>query len=141
MGFLHPELTTNTRYIIINDYLDNVEESVRVATGVECSPLQVYVTVGYIGLIIHLAFFISLWVFVRRLKYSWYFLSILLLTFILGLSGMTKWIDNTGQFLLALSFSAVLLENHDQLWSHIHLRSLNPSAQSVTKEIIDEQHK
>lgn len=125
LGFLHPQLTTNTKYIIINEYYSDIERNIEVATGIEIAPLQVLLTVGYLGLIIHFTFFISLWLFIRRLKYSIYFLSVLALTFILGLGGFSSWFSSHGLILLALAYSMVLLANRDKIWGHGNLATHN----------------
>lgn len=116
LGYLHPTLTTNTKYIIINEFYTDIERNVEVATGIEIMPLQVFLTVGYLGLIVHFAFFIYMWILVRRLRYSIYFGSVLLLTFILGLSGFSGWVTGMCLFLNALAFAAVLMANRDVLW-------------------------
>lgn len=116
LGFLHPQLTTNTKYIIKNEYYHDQEKSIEVATGIEVAPLQVLLTVGYIGLAIHLAFFIYLWIAVRGLRYALYFRSILVMVFILGIGGFSGWIGGQGLYLMALSFSAVLMANRDRVW-------------------------
>jgi len=116
LGFLHPEYTTNTKYIIINEFYSDIERNEEVATGIEIIPLQVMLSVGYIGLVIHLLFYISLYVMIRRLKYSIYFLSVEVCVFILGIGGFSGWIGPMGLFLMALAFSAVLLANRDTVW-------------------------
>lgn len=119
IGFLHPQLTKSTKYIIINEYYTDIERNQEVATGIEVIPLQVLLTVGYIGLIIHFAFYIYLYVAIRRLKYSLYFLSVGVVTFIFGLGGFSGWITPMCLFLLALTMAAVLLANRDTVWSHL----------------------
>ncbi len=117
IGFLHPQLTTMTKYVIINEYYTDIERNQEVATGIEVIPLQVFLTVGYIGLLIHLAFYIYLYIAIRRLKYSLYFLSVLVVTFIFGLGGFSGWMTPLCLLLLAHSFSAVLLANREDVWS------------------------
>lgn len=116
LGFLHPELTKNTKYIIDNEYYSDVEKSTEVATGIEISPLQVFITIGYIGLIIYFAFFIWLYIQIRRLKYSKYYLSVMIYVFIVGLGGTMGWEQTTGLLLMGLTYSAVILANKNEIW-------------------------
>lgn len=116
IGFLHPQLTTNTKYIIVNEFYSDIEKSEEVATGIEVIPLQVFLTVGYIGIVAHFAFFLGLYFLVRRLRHSIYFLSVLTGTFLLGIGGFSGWISGPGLFLNALAFSAVLLANRRTVW-------------------------
>ena len=116
LGFLHPELTKNTKYIIENEYYIDVEKSIEVATGIEISPLQVFLTIGYIGLIIHLLFFIWLYVVIRKLKYSQFYLSVMIFVFIASLGGFMGWNMTTGLAMMGLSYGAVLLANREEVW-------------------------
>lgn len=119
LGFLHPELTKNTKYIIENEYYSDIEHNIEVATGIEISPLQVFITIGYIGLIIHLIFFIWLYVVIRKLKYSKYYLSVMVFVFIVSLGGTMGWNQTTGLLLMGLTYAAVLLANKDEVWGRL----------------------
>ena len=116
VGFLHPELTKSTKYIIINDFYTDIERDTEVATGIEVIPLQVMLSTGYIGLAIHLFFYIFLYVAIRRLRYSAYFLSVEVVNFIFGLGGFAGWTQPMGLYLMALSYAAVLLANREEIW-------------------------
>lgn len=119
LGFLHPELTKNTKYIIENEYYTDVERNIEVATGIEIAPLQVFLTIGYIGLIIHMIFFIWLYVVIRKLRYSKYFLSVMVFVFIVSLGGTMGWNSTTGLLLMGLIYAAVLLANKDEVWGRL----------------------
>ncbi len=123
LGFLHPELTKNPKYILVNDYYKDLEKNQEVASIIEVVPLQVFLYVGYIGLIIHFAFYIYLYWIVRKLRYSLYFLSALVCTFIFGLGGFAGWIYPMGLFLNAIAFSAVLLANKEDVWRIVNKNS------------------
>lgn len=119
LGFLHPELTKNTKYIIENEYYIDVEKSIEVATGIEISVLQIFLTIGYIGLIIHIVFFIWLYVVIRKLKYSKYYLSVMVYVFIVGFGGTMGWDQTTGLLLMGLTYATVLLANKDEVWGRL----------------------
>ena len=129
LGFLHPELTKNTKYIIENEYYSDIEKNIEVATGIEISPLQVFLTIGYIGLIIHIAFFIWLYLVIRKLKYSKYYLSVMVFVFIVGLGGTMGWNQYTGLLLMGLTYSAVLLANKNEVWDCLKSSDDRPSIQ------------
>lgn len=115
IGFLHPQLTKNTKYIIENEYYENVEKKDEVATGIEIAQLQVFLTIGYIGLIIHILFFIWLYIIIRKLKYSSYFLCVMTFVFIVGFGGTMGWQTTKGLLLMGLAYGAVLLANRKEI--------------------------
>ena len=111
LGFLHPEKTKIARYFIDNEYYVDVAKSYELAFGVENAPVQIWLTIGYIGLFVHILFLYALYRVVRRLKYCGYFLSMLFIGVWMGLSGWFTLISMHGLIMLALSYSVVLLAN------------------------------
>lgn len=111
LGFLHPELTTNRKYWIKNELYTDVTKAEEVATGVEVSALQTILDVGYIGLIIQTAFYIFIYVAIRRLKYSIYYLITFVVMTIFGIGGFAGMNTPHGLLLLGLSLAVVLLSN------------------------------
>lgn len=109
LGFLHPELTKNTKYILINEYYINPEKSIEVATGVEIEPVQVYINMGYLGLALYFAYFIAMYIIVRRKRYSLYFLSMLVMSFVDGLGAYGGLTAPMGLLLCALCFAVVIM--------------------------------
>ncbi len=114
LGFIHREKTKILKYIIHNEYYTNVEIADEVATGVECAPVQVWLTVGWIGLAVHILFLWGLWYVIRRLRYSMYFVSVMLCSIIMGLSGWCMPISPHGLIVMGLAYSVVLLANIDK---------------------------
>lgn len=114
LGFLHPELTTDTRYIIDNPFYIDQEESEEVATGIEIEPLQVYLSSGYIGLAVHIIFVVFLWLIVRRMRYSRYFLTVIFALFWFGLGGFAQLNNHDGLLLAALAYSVVVLDERSK---------------------------
>lgn len=110
LGFLHSELTTNTDYIINNEYYIDVEKSEEVATGIECEPFQVYVSVGILGLIAYFGFYVMLNVFVKNYRYARYFLSMVIMVFWFSLGAYGGLTNANGLVMVALAYSAILLE-------------------------------
>lgn len=114
-GFLSRENTKMSKYIIINELYNNPEDAEEVATGVEVVPIQIILTVGYLGLIVHVLFLIGLWLIVRSLPYSTYFLSVMFTFCIIGLSGLSGMTNVHGLYMSALAYSAVVLANRRKL--------------------------
>lgn len=111
LGFLSRQDTKSSKYMIENELYSNPEDAEEVATGVESVPFQIILDVGFIGLIIHILFFIVLWIFIRRLPYAGYYMSIALIFSIIGISGFSGLIRIHGQLMAALAFAAVILND------------------------------
>lgn len=109
LGFLHAELTTNTKYILINEYYTDAEKREETAVGVEIEPVQVYINMGYLGLVLYFAYFIAMYVIVRRKRYSLYFLSVLVMSFVDGLGAYGGLTVPMGLLLCALCFAVVVM--------------------------------
>lgn len=115
LGFLSQDRTTNSKYIFVSDFTfeddPNDKRREMVATGIEIAPIQIVLTIGYLGLIVHCLFFIALWMFVRKLKYSNFFGSVIIGFIVLGLGGFSGIIFYTGLYICGLSLATVLLAN------------------------------
>ncbi len=111
LGFLHDTKTTITRYIVHNDYYTDVTQAEEVATAVEVIPMQIFLNTGWVGLISHILFFVVLYLMIRKLRYSAYFLSIIIAMSWFGIGGFVGLIRFEGLFVAGLSFAVVLLEN------------------------------
>ena len=109
LGFLHAEFTTNTKYILINEYYINTEKSEETAVGVEIEPVQVYINMGYLGLALYFTYFIAMYVLVRRKRYSLYFLSVLVMSFFDGLGAYGGLTFPVGLLLCGLCFAVVIM--------------------------------
>lgn len=113
LGFLSREGTSVRKYVIENEYYEDEEESIEVATNIEITVLQVLITVGYIGLLCHLLFYSYLYWIQRKLRFSGYFLSVLVAFAWFGIGGFEGWISTMSNCMLAMAFSAVFLANRD----------------------------
>ncbi len=116
LGFLHSELTTNPKFWVWNEfYSDQSEKNAsEVATGVEVTQLQTLLEAGIIGLVVQCAFYVMLYLMVRKLKYSSYFLSMLVGMSIFGLGGFGGLIWAYSLTLVAGCLGVVILANRDQ---------------------------
>ncbi|MDE6134394.1 MAG: hypothetical protein K2F79_02330, partial [Muribaculaceae bacterium] len=115
LGFLHPDKTKITQYIITNEYYSDVSENEEVAAVVEVVPVQIFISMGYIGLAVHILFLVFLYLIIRKLKYSVYFLSMIFCSFWFGLGGFCGLHSAHGLFLAALTYSVVILANRESL--------------------------
>ncbi len=114
LGFLHAELTTNPKYIIENPFYLDIERSEEVATGIEVEPLQVYLSTGYLGLVVHFAFLFMTWYMIRRMRFSYYYLTVVFGLFWFGLGGFAMLNHHDGLLLASLVFSLVLLDTQSE---------------------------
>lgn len=114
-GFLSREMTKQTKYIIDNEMYENPDIEQEVATGVESMPFQIILDVGYIGLIFHIVIFILLWLIVRRLPYSLFFTSTMLLFVFIGISGLRGLVRYDSLQMVGLAFAAVIMNEKRRL--------------------------
>ena len=103
--------TTSTKYIIENELYNNPEVADEVATGVESVPFQIVLDIGILGLIVHILFFVFMWLSIRKLPHSGLFLSTICLFAIIGISGMEGLIRKDSLILVGLAFAAVVLND------------------------------
>lgn len=110
-GFLHPQKTTASQFIIDNPLYSDIASSEEVVTGVEVTQIQTILDIGIIGFIIQTLFYIYLYRIVRNQRESFYFGSTLVIFFIAGLGGFSGWIFYQSLFLISISLAAVICYN------------------------------
>lgn len=132
LGFLHPELSNSNRFTIVNEYYIDVSDNEEVATGVEIGPIQTYIDAGWIGLTAHFLFFLSMYLIVARMRYSSYFLSILICVGIMGLSGFASLAAFQGQHMAGFAFAVVILANRSGLGFSPADSEVKPTATAQT---------
>lgn len=137
LGFLHRDKSKINRYIIENDYYTDIANNIEVATGVEVVPAQIIINIGYIGLIVHTLAFFLVWYFVRRLRYSGFVLSVLILEVWFGLGGFAGLISFAGLGMLSIAFAAVLACNYSEVWGSDR-RRLSRTTQSAFPRYVKE---
>ncbi len=116
LGFLHREKTKINRYVITNEYYSDISQNEETATGIEVVAAQIYVTIGYVGLLLHILFFVALYLSIRKLRYAPYVLSVIFACVITGFGGFCGLNSAMGLYLLSLSLAAVLLSNRKEVW-------------------------
>ncbi|MDE7120349.1 MAG: hypothetical protein K2O10_07045, partial [Muribaculaceae bacterium] len=77
-GFLHPQLTTNPIFIVYNPFYTDISRNQELASEVEITPVQVYLHMGWFGLVVQGLWLVSLWLVVRRQPMAKYFLVVLI---------------------------------------------------------------
>lgn len=111
VGFLGSLEKTPSKYHVVNTSLEDEDMREMVMTRVEVAPIRVFLTIGYIGLILHCAFFIVLWLMVRKLKYSVFFGTPLIGFVLMGISGFSGLLEAWSLYMCSLALAAVLLAN------------------------------
>lgn len=86
-GFLNREKTTNPIFQIENQYYSDISKSEETATGVEVTEIQTLLDVGYIGLFVQMLFYIGVYFYIRKLRYSNFYLCLLVGFELLGVGG------------------------------------------------------
>lgn len=110
LGFLHPTLTTDTKYIIDNEYYHDIERSEEGAgTRIETEVLNVYVTTGWIGLLVYFAFYIYTFMMVRKFAYARYYISVLVMAFWFGMGAYGGLTAVDGLIIVSLAYGATVL--------------------------------
>ncbi len=112
-GFLDMIENTPSKYIIYNDlYFDEYsEDNWEVANNIEITVLEVFTTIGWIGLAVHIAFFVGLYLLVRKKRNSIYFLSVMVLFAWFGIGGFEGLVRIMSLYLVGLTYGIVLLTN------------------------------
>ena len=111
LGFLNRFETSNPKFIIENEYYLDQSESIEVATNIEITALQALVNIGYIGLALHILFFIYTYWIVRKLPHRLYYLSVMLLFVWFGMAGFEGLIYPKGLIMVGLAFAVTYLSN------------------------------
>lgn len=114
LGYLSRENTKISAYTIDNFMYFDVDNSIEVATGVECDPIQILLTIGYFGLILYVAFYYYLWRVIRKLPYAGLYLSTLGIFCLIGIAGAGI-LSHSSLILVALGYAAVILNSKDRL--------------------------
>ncbi len=114
LGFLHPEYTKNPKYIIFNEYYEDVEQAEEAASGIEVELLQTFVNCGYLGLIAYFLFFsYTIWV-VRKYKLAKFYYLILFCMFWMGMGGFATLYLQHGLIIAGLTYGVVILSEKDE---------------------------
>ncbi len=114
-GFLHPLKTENRMFMIENHLYSDIEQSYESVATVEVIPVQVFLNMGYLGLIWHILYLIALVLCVRKLpdaKYAW---SLMVMFIWIGISGFCGMMSAQGQIVVATAFAVVILQEKTRL--------------------------
>lgn len=115
LGFLHPKKTTLNQYIIENEYYSDIEAAEEVSAVVEISQVQVYIQMGWLGLIVVTGFYLYLYYIIRKLPHSYYYLSVCLLNFMWGFGGFAGIYSSDGCMTIAIAYAAIILSAREEL--------------------------
>lgn len=110
-GFLHPSKSDNRVFIIENNLYSDISQSEETVSAVEVIPVQVFLNIGYLGLIWHTLFLAGLIWIARRLPDSKYFWTLMAMFILLGISGFCGMVQVQGQMVVATAFAMVILQD------------------------------
>lgn len=108
-GFLHTSKTENPMFMIENTLYTDIEQSSESVAAVEVVPVQVFLNMGYLGLVWHLLYLIALIVAIHPLPDSKYAWTLMVIFIWLGISGFAGMVYPQGQMLVATAFAMVIL--------------------------------
>lgn len=109
LGFLDKFETDCPKYIVDSEYVNDWSYNLFVAGDIEIVVLRVFVAIGWIGLFVHILYFVyNFWV-IRRMKHSLYFLSVLLFFVLMGMGGFEGLVTCQGQMLAAVAIAVPIL--------------------------------
>lgn len=132
-GFLSREGAAKKKYVIENELYKNPDNAVEVATGVESTPFQLILDIGFLGLILHVLVFVGLWFVIRKLPYAPYYVSVAIVFVAIGFAGMDGLIRPISLHLVALSYAAIILNEKRQLG--FDLPPLKPKTQPAETQL------
>ena len=110
-GFLHPQLTTNQIFYVYNPFYSDITKADELASEVEITPVQVFLHMGWYGIVVQVLWLTGLWLIVRRQPMGKYFLVIMIFFLWLGVSGYSGMIMAHGQIIAATAFAGVILSD------------------------------
>ncbi len=102
-------------FMIENHLYSDIEQSYESVATVEVIPVQVFLNMGYLGLIWHILYLIALVLCVRKLpdaKYAW---SLMVMFIWIGISGFCGMMSAQGQIVVATAFAVVILQEKTRL--------------------------
>lgn len=115
LGFLDPVSSRNPKFMIYDEFMENKWDRWQVATRIEISPLQVIITIGYIGFAILTLFYLYFCYLERKLEYRNYFYCVMFLYGFYGLNDFGSYIQPECQMCIGLIFSVVILANRHRI--------------------------
>lgn len=111
LGFLDVNNSTDPQFLIYDEFANNPWDAWRPATRIEITPLQVIISIGFIGFAIVTLFYLGLASLLWKLKYKSYFYCILFLYGWYGLSDFGGFVQAPSLLVIGLAFSAVVMTN------------------------------
>lgn len=110
-GFLHPSKTDNPLFMITNELYVDISQSEESVAAVEVIPVQVFLNIGYLGVIWHLLFLVGLILVIRKLPDAKYFWTLMVMFIWLGIAGFCGMVHVQGQMVVATAFAMVILQD------------------------------
>ncbi len=114
LGFLHPTLTKNPKYIIFNEYYVDEEQAEEAATAIEVEMIQLYVTVGILGMLAYFLFYgYTCWAIRKyRLAKMYYIVAFCMVW--MGIGGFATLSNPHGLIIASLTYGIIILSQKDE---------------------------
>lgn len=115
VGFLPSDpKDVKSKYVVVNPSLEDEDMRDLVMTRVEVVPLAVFFSVGIVGFVLHCAYFVVLWLIIRRQRFAMYFASVAVGFVLIGLSGFSGLTGWQGLYMCGLILAAIVMANRDE---------------------------
>ncbi|MDE6269520.1 MAG: hypothetical protein K2M12_01530 [Muribaculaceae bacterium] len=109
LGFLNNQKTDVPAYTIENELFRDTTQAETSIGAVEVTVLRVYVYSGYIGLIAHILLYVLIYLVVRRMPHSGYFLSVMCAFVWFGIGGFEGLATHMGLTMVGTALAVPLL--------------------------------
>lgn len=109
LGFLNNKRTDVAAYQIENEFFKDQEQSATSIGAIEVTVLRVFVYGGYIGLLAHILLYVLLYLIVRRMPHSGYFLCVMCAFVWFGLGGFEGLATQMSLTMVAVALTVPLL--------------------------------
>lgn len=119
-GFLHDKLTQNDDFYVDNQYYSDSSSASEVASFVEVTQVQTILDMGFMGLIVQTAFFIMIYVVIRKYKYRSLYSVTTICISLFGLGGFAGLNSPQGLLIIGLSLGSIILINRNDEFENIN---------------------
>lgn len=108
-GFIHPDKTTNPKYIIKNELYSDISQSEEVAAITEVTQFNTVIHTGIIGLLVQAFFYIYIYFVIGGKRSGSFYMSSLIAASIMGIGGFAGLNYSSGLAWVALALGVCLV--------------------------------
>lgn len=106
--------TKNPYLIVENNYVPNPLFKYQAVNNVEITPVRVFLSYGYLGLIVWFGFVFGLCRILQGMRYASFYTNVAIILMVFGVGGFDSWFTSRGIIVGAMAYAVVLLANKPQ---------------------------